>query len=98
MFEVDGFGLVADGFDEGSEAEVFGGAQGAFGAAGDEVEGGFGEGGVWEACLVELGDDEAFELVVVEGVEFGAVGASGFEVAVDSQLQGGGELGLTDED
>lgn len=53
---------------------------------------------MWETGAVELGEDEAFELVVVEGVEFGAVGDSGFEVAVDAQLQGGVELGLTDED
>lgn len=96
LAEADGFDLVANGFDEGSEAEVFDGSQGAFGAASNEVESFFGEGGVWESDAVELGEDEAFELVVVEGVEFGAVGDPGFEIAVDAQLQGGVELGLAD--
>ena len=44
LLEVDGFGAVADGFDHGANAEVFDGPEGAFGAAGDEVGGGFGEG------------------------------------------------------
>jgi hypothetical protein len=34
LFEVDGFGVVSHGFDEGADAEVFDGAQGAFGTNG----------------------------------------------------------------
>ena len=30
LFEIDGFGLVAHGFDEGADAEVFHGPEGAF--------------------------------------------------------------------
>ena len=54
LLEVDGFGLVADCFDEAADGEVFDGAEGAFGAAGDEVEGGFGEGAVREVLNSKL--------------------------------------------
>ena len=84
--EIDGFGLGADGFDEGAEAEVFDGTQGAFGAANDEVESFFGEGGMRKADTVELSEDEALELVVVEGVKFCTVGDSGFEITVNAKL------------
>lgn len=66
--EIDGFGLIADGFDEGSHAEVFDGAEDAFGGSNDEVEGGFSEGVMRETDAVELGEDVIFELVVVEGL------------------------------
>ena len=33
LLEIDGAGLVADGFDQGTDAEVFDGAQRVFGAA-----------------------------------------------------------------
>ena len=39
LFEVDRAGLFADGFDQGVGAEVFDGAQGAFGSAQDELDG-----------------------------------------------------------
>ena len=58
LFEVDGLGAVAHGFDERADAEVFDGAQGAFRAADDEVDGGFGEGVVGQADAVELAVDE----------------------------------------
>ena len=66
--KVDGFGLVANGFDEGSNAEVFDGAENAFGGPNDEVEGWFGEGVVRETDSIKLGEDVVFELVVVEGL------------------------------
>lgn len=66
--KVDGFGLVADGFYEGADAEVFDGAEDAFGGTHNEVEGRFGEGVVRQADAVELGEDVVLELVVVEGL------------------------------
>jgi len=46
LLEIDGFGVVPDGFDQCADTEVSGSSEGAFGAAGDEVEGFLGEGGV----------------------------------------------------
>jgi len=96
--EVDGFGAVADGFDHGADAEVFDGAQGAFGTSCDEVGGGLGEGGVWKANAFKLGVDVGGEVGGGEGFEFGGVGDAGFEVAVGAELEGGVEEGLADED
>ena len=44
LFEVNGFGVVAHGFDEGADTEVSNGPQDALGDAQDEVEGVIGEG------------------------------------------------------
>ena len=98
LFEVDGFGAVSDGFDHGADAEVFDGAEGSFGAACDEVGGGFGEGGVWESDAVELVCDVGGEVCGGEGFEFGGVGDAAFEVVVGPELKGGVEGGLADED
>ena len=54
LFEIDGFGLVAHGFYQGSDTEVFDGPQRAFGEAQDEVDGFIGEGGVRQSDEVEL--------------------------------------------
>lgn len=37
--EVDGFGAVSHGFNQGADAEVFGGSECSFGTAGDEAKG-----------------------------------------------------------
>jgi len=37
LLQIDGFGLVAHGLDEGGDAEIAGGAQDAFGRLDDEV-------------------------------------------------------------
>lgn len=37
LFEIDGLGAVADGFDEGADAEVFDGSERTFGGA-DETQ------------------------------------------------------------
>jgi hypothetical protein len=89
--KIDGFGAVSDGFDHGTYAEVFDGSEGAFGAACDEVGGGFGEGGVREADAFDLVVDVGGEVGGGEGFEFGAVGDAGFEVLVGSELEGGVE-------
>jgi hypothetical protein len=54
LFEPDRAGLVADGFDQGTDTEVFDGPQVAFGGAQDELDGFFGEGGGGQADEVEL--------------------------------------------
>lgn len=89
LFEVDGFGAVSDGFDHGADAEVFDGAEGFFGAACDEVGGGFGEGGMWKANAVELVVDVGGKVSSGEGFEFVAVGDAAFEVVVWAELEGG---------
>jgi hypothetical protein len=49
--------LVAHGFDEGTDAEVFHGPEGAFRDPQDEAEGVVGEGVVGQAGEVQLGED-----------------------------------------
>jgi len=61
VFEVDDAGLVADGLDEGAQAEVAGAAQQAFAGADDEGERFRGEGVVAEAGVVELVEEELFD-------------------------------------
>ncbi len=55
LLQVDAFGLVADGLQEGTEAEVADAAQEAFSGADDEGEGFLGE-GVVSASMVKSGD------------------------------------------
>ena len=57
LFEIDGFGVIIDGFDEAADAAVFNGMQGAFGDAEDEGGGILGEGAVRESGAVEQGVD-----------------------------------------
>jgi hypothetical protein len=86
LFEVNGLGLVANGFDERSDAEVFDGAQGAFGSAQDELDGILGEGGVGQGGEVELLMD-----VVCEGGGSDSVIRLRFTVLLmDVVCEGGG--------
>jgi len=73
LFEINGFGAVTHGFDEGSDTEVSHGPQDALGDAQDDVEGVVGEGVVRQAGLVQLGVHVGFEGVGGEGFEFGGV-------------------------
>jgi len=98
LFETDGPGLVADGFDQGTDAKVFDRPQGAIGAAQDELDGVFGEGGVGQAGEVELVLDVVAEGGRRKGVEFGGVGDAAFEVELSPELKGCVEGGLADED
>ena len=95
---VDGFGLIPDRFDHGTDAEVFGGSENAFTGAVDEVEGRFGEGGMRESDEVELGVDEFGDVIGGEGLEFGGVGDAGEDVAVDLESEGGLKFGVTEEE
>ena len=58
LFECDGFGLIADGLQHGTDTEVPGLADDPVGGSGDEVEGLVGEGVVSEIDAIELGKNE----------------------------------------
>jgi len=90
--------LVADGLDEGSDAEVSGSAEEAFCGADDEGEGVFGEGVVSESGAVELVEDEFFDGFGRESWEEGGVGDAGADFFVDGEGEGLHEGGLADED
>ena len=98
LLQIDGFGVVAHGFDERADTEVPDGPQDAFRDAQDEVERFVGEGVVRQAGEVELGVEIGFQGVRGEGVEFGGVGAAALEVAVGAELEGGVEGGLAEQD
>jgi len=98
LLKVDGFGAISDGFDHGADAEVFDGSEGAFGTAGDEVGGGFGEGAVRETNTFELVVDVGGEVCGGELFEFCGVGDPRFYVLVGTELEGGVEGWLPDED
>lgn len=98
LLEIDSFGAVAYGFDERADAEVLDGAQGALGAASDEVDGFFGECGVRKADAVELAVDIFTEMRGSELFNFCGVGHAGFDVVIDPELERGVEGGLCDED
>ena len=55
LFEVHDAGLVADGFDEGTEAQVAGAAQQAFAGADNECQGFGREGVMAQAGPIEAG-------------------------------------------
>ncbi len=98
LLEIDGFGAIADGFDQCSDTEVAHGAQGSLGAACDEVESLLGEGAVGQADEIELSCDEGGDVIRGESLDLGRVGDAGPDVLVDSELHGGVEAGLCDED
>lgn len=98
LLDADGFCLVANGFDEGSDGEITDGAQDAFGDANEERDGFFTEGIVRESGLVKLIVEVGFDGVGSEQVEAGGVGDAAFNVEVVAELEGGVEGGLADED
>ncbi|MCP5535792.1 MAG: hypothetical protein H7A51_06095 [Akkermansiaceae bacterium] len=98
VLDVDGFGLVAHGLDQGADAEVFDRPECAFRTACDEVGGGFCEGGVRESCAVKLAVDVFGEVCGGELLKVGGVGDAALDVMVDSELECGVEGGLADED
>jgi len=97
LFEVGGFGAVADSFEEAGQGDVPGAADEALGGSDDEIERLGGECLVGEADLVELAEDEVADLI---GIEFGQedrVGDAAFDVVVDGEVDFGQEGGLADE-
>jgi hypothetical protein len=53
LLEIDGAGLVADGFEQRAQAEVFGAAQEALAGAHDQGEGVGGEGVVAQTAAID---------------------------------------------
>ena len=70
LFEVHDAGLVADGFDERTQAQVAGAAQESFAGADDQGQRFRGEGVVAQAGAIQLAEDELFD-------GFGSSGAAG---------------------
>jgi hypothetical protein len=60
LFEIDGAGLVADGFDQGTQTEIAGSTQESCARANDQGQDFLGEGVVAQAGTLELGKDELF--------------------------------------
>jgi hypothetical protein len=60
LLEIDEAGLVADGFDERTQAEVTGAAE-SFAGAHDQGQGIGSEGIVAQASAIQLAQDEGFE-------------------------------------
>ncbi|MBK7582067.1 MAG: hypothetical protein IPI67_17905 [Myxococcales bacterium] len=98
LLQVDGFGAVAHGFEQGAEAEVSGAAQDALGRADDEAERVVSEGRVGERHLVELGADEVGHAVGCELLHQDRVGDAVLDVFVDGEAQAAEQLGLGDQD
>jgi len=88
LFEVHNAGLVADSFDEGSQAEIAGASQQAFAGADDEHEGFGGERVVTQAGPVELIQDELLDGFRRQPLEQGRIGDAGADFLVDGQAQG----------
>jgi len=97
LFEIDNFGVVADGLDEGGDDEVAGSAQEAFGGADDEGESVLGEGIVTEAGPIELIEDKPLDGFGREARQECRVSDPGSDFLVDGQGQGLEEGGLGDE-
>jgi len=72
--------LTADGFDHGSDGEVFDGAQVAQGDFADEVDGLGGEGVVGEPAAVEVVVDEVAGALGTQRFEVGGLGTEQSEI------------------
>jgi len=97
LLEADFALAVADGFEQGADAEVADASEEAFGGADDERERVVGEGVVGQSAAVELVEDEGADVVGCEGLEVDGVGDAGAEVVVDGEAQFLDERGLGDE-
>ena len=83
LFEVDGAGLVAHGFNEAGEAEVAGSAQEAFAGSDDQGQGVVGEGVVAQGGAVELGEDELLGFLGAQAGKECRIGDTGADFLVD---------------
>jgi hypothetical protein len=63
LLQVDDLGAIADGLEEGADAEVSGGTENTLAGADDQAERVVGEYRVGERDLVELVKDEALDVV-----------------------------------
>ena len=89
LLEVDGATAVADGLDQGAEAEVAGTAEVSLGGAHDEGERVRGEGRVRHCDGVELGADEVGHVVGCEPGDEDGVGHAALDVAIGGQGERG---------
>ena len=87
LIEADFALSLADGFEQGSDAEVAYAAQDAFGRAYGECEGVIGKGAVGQPAPVELVEDEGFDVVGRERFEMHGVGDAASDVVVDAQAE-----------
>lgn len=83
LFEIDGAGLVPDGFDEGADGEVAGAAEDSVPGAHDESEGLGGERVMAKAAAVELIEEEGFDGLGGKPWHEGGEGDAGFDFLVD---------------
>jgi len=97
LFEIDAFGLIADGFEQTGQTQVAGATQEAVGGADDEGEGFLGKGVVGEADGIELADNELVDLVGIEPGDDDGKGDAGLDVLVDAEVKIGQERGLADQ-
>ena len=98
LLEIDGAGLVADGFEEGTQTKIACAPEQAFAGADDERQGLGGEGVVAQADAVELGQDERLDGFGRQARQHDRVGDAGADFLVDGQGEGLQERGLPDQD
>ena len=89
--QLDGFGIVADGFQQRGDAQVARTTQEAVGGADEEIERLGGKGAMSQAAQVELGEDKIVDLFGVEARERNRIGHAGLDFLVDGEVEGGNE-------
>ncbi len=97
-FEVDDAGLVADGFDERTEAEIASAAQKSFPGADDQGKAFRGEGVVAQARAIQLAEDEGLDGLGTQAWQRDRVGDAGSDFLIDAEAQGLQEWRLADQD
>jgi len=97
LLEIDGAGLVAHGFDEGTNGEIAGAAEDSVPGAHDESESFGSERVVAKAAAVELIEEEGFDGLGGKPWHEGGEGDAGFDFLVDRKAQGLEQRGLAKE-
>lgn len=97
LLEVHDASLVADRFDERTQAQVAGAAQESLAGTNDERQGFLGEGVVAQAGTVELFEDEVLGGFRPQAGQDRRVSDAGTDLLVDGQRQGLEEWRLADE-
>ena len=82
LFEVDDAGLVADGFDERTQAEIASAAHKSFPGAGDQGKGFQGGGVVAQARAIQLAEDGGFNGFGTQACQHDRVGDAGADCLV----------------
>ena len=97
LFEIDGAGLVANGFDEGTHAKVARASQEAIAGTYDESESFGGKCVVAEPGTIELVEEEGFDGIGSEAGQESGVSDPRTDFFINGEGQGLEELGLADE-